>query len=212
MHWSEGRRIQMRDLNFFESYIAKRDRAIYGKGICYLLTFVLLLFIIIYTLLNQIKIRQISKEIVKLESIIDNEGINNRIADIEEKKKEVKEFDAYLEKYRLLDKIIEEDGIIDDYLLESIVSRTPEGIYFTSITMNLKRVELIGVSEEQYSIAAFGKSLESIEDFKEVFISSISKDDNYYSFLIKIKLKDVSSDGENEIFEEENIEAEDDKN
>lgn len=202
----------MRDLNFFESYIAKRDRAIYGKGIYYLLTFVLLLFIIIYTLLNQIKIRQISKEIVKLESIIDNEGINNRIADIEEKKKEVKEFDAYLEKYRLLDKIIEEDGIIDDYLLESIVSRTPEGIYFTSITMNLKRVELIGVSEEQYSIAAFGKSLESIEDFKEVFISSISKDDNYYSFLIKIKLKDVSSDGENEIFEEENIEAEDDKN
>ncbi len=176
------------------------------------MTFVLLLFIIIYTLLNQIKIRQISKEIVKLESIIDNEGINNRIADIEEKKKEVKEFDAYLEKYRLLDKIIEEDGIIDDYLLESIVSRTPEGIYFTSITMNLKRVELIGVSEEQYSIAAFGKSLESIEDFKEVFISSISKDDNYYSFLIKIKLKDVSSDGENEIFEEENIEAEDDKN
>lgn len=202
----------MRDLNFFESYIAKRDRAIYGKGIYYLLTFVLLLFIIIYTLLNQIKIRQISKEIVKLESIIDNEGINNRIADIEEKKKEVKEFDAYLEKYRLLDKIIEEDGIIDDYLLESIVSRTPEGIYFTSITMNLKRVELIGVSEEQYSIAAFGKSLESIEDFKEVFISSISKDDNYYSFLIKIKLKDVSSDGENELFEEENIEAEDDKN
>src|SRR5690554_2609303 len=99
----------MKDLNFFENYIEKSELNIDKRLILYFFTMTLAIILLFYTLFNQIKIRQLSRDVKKLQVILEDERINNKMQDIEEKQIEVKEFNESLEMVRILDKGIEED-------------------------------------------------------------------------------------------------------
>lgn len=123
--------------------------------------------------------------------------------DIKEKEKEVKEYKESLGKLKSLDKMVEDNSIIDDYLLDSITSRMSKDLFLTSISIYTDHLELIGISDNKWSIAELGKSLESITDFQDIFISSISKEEQYYNFIINISLKEVNLNGKDESIEED---------
>ena len=193
----------MKDLNFFEPYIEKREFNIDKRLIYYSIVTLLIIFIVFYSIFNQIKIRRISKDVTKLRSIVEDGRINKKVAEISEKKKEVIKFNESLDKIKLLDNTIEENNIIDDYLLESITSRMPEDVFFTSISIYIDNIEIIGISKDKWSIAELGKSLESIEEFKEIFITNISSNEDNYNFVLNINLKDVNIDEEEKATKED---------
>ena len=198
----------MKDLNFFESYIEKRKFNIDKRLIYYFIAILLVLFIVFYSIFNQIKIRRISKDVAKLRSIVEDEKINKKVTEINEKKKEVAKFNESLDKIKLLDNVIEEDNIIDDYLLENITSRMPDDVFFTSISIYTDNIQIIGISKDKWSIAELGKSLGSIEEFKEIFITNISFEEDNYNFTLNINLKDVNMDEEEKaVGEDENEEV-----
>ena len=198
----------MKDLNFFESYIEKREFNIDKRLIYYFIAILLVLFIVFYSIFNQIKIRRISKDVAKLRSIVEDEKINKKVTEINEKKKEVAKFNESLDKIKLLDNVIEEDNIIDDYLLENITSRMPDDVFFTSISIYTDNIQIIGISKDKWSIAELGKSLGSIEEFKEIFITNISFEEDNYNFTLNINLKDVNMDEEEKaVGEDENEEV-----
>ena len=197
----------MKDLNFFESYIEKREINIDKQIIYYSIVTLLALFIVFYSIFNQIKIRQVSKDVAKLRSVVEDERINKKVNQISEKKKEVIEYNKSLDKIKLLDNTLEENDIIDDYLLESITSRMPDDVFFTSISIDIGNIQIIGISKDKWSIAELGKSLGAIEEFKEVFITNISSEEDNYDFTLNINLKDVNIDEKEEIVgEDENEE------
>ncbi|MCF6465635.1 PilN domain-containing protein [Clostridium sp. Cult2] len=193
----------MKDLNFFESYIEKSEFRIDKQWIYYSVAILLIFFIIFYSLFNQIKIRKMSKDISKLKSILEDSRINKRVEEIELKEKELNQYKESLDRIKLVDESVEDNSIIDDYLLDTITSRMPEDVFFTSISIYTDHMELVGISGDKWSVANLGKSLESVEEFKEIFISSISKEDKYYNFILNINLKDVNLDGEDESIEED---------
>ena len=201
----------MRDLNFFESYIERKEFHLDGKWVYYSIIILLIVTVIFYSILNQIKIRKISKDIVKLKSIVEDDRINKKVEEIKEKEKESNKYKEHLDKIRSIDKNVKENSVIDDYLLESITSKIPEDVFFTSISIYTDNIEIVGISKDKWSIANLGKGLESIEEFKEIFISSITKEDQYYNFIININLKEVSLSGEDENIEEEDIEENNDQ-
>ena len=192
----------MKDLNFFENYIEKSELNIDKRLILYFFTMTLAIILLFYTLFNQIKIRQLSRDVKKLQVILEDERINNKMKEIEEKQIEVKEFNESLEMVRILDKGIEEDRGIDSYLLENITSKMPEDVFFTSISMYSDSIQIVGNSKDKWAIAQLGKNLETIEDFHEIFISNISSEEGYYNFVLNISLKDVNIDEEESIEEE----------
>ena len=113
-----------------------------------------------------------------------------------------------MDKIKLLDNVIEEDNIIDDYLLENITSRMPDDVFFTSISIYTDNIQIIGISKDKCSIAELGKSLGSIEEFKEIFITNISSEEDNYNFTLNINLKDVNMDEEEKaVGEDENEEV-----
>ena len=201
----------MKDLNFFEYFISKKDKFCKEKRIYYFITIPLCLFIVIYTTHLQIRIRRISKDVAKMEAVLEDNLLTKKMKKIKEKEEEVKEFRIYLEQYRQLDRIISKKSIIDDSLLESITLRRPDGVYFTSISINTDSIELIGYSGDQYSIAVFSNNLKSLEDFKNVFISTITKSSQNYNFVLNINFEDVDGDGENRAHEENNDKEENDQ-
>lgn len=201
----------MRDLNFFESYIDKSELNI-NKGLILLSVIILLLIsIFFYFIFNQIKVRQIFKDVDKLRITANDERINKKVNELIEKKEEVKKFENTLINIKTLDEKIEDSRVIDYYFLDLINSKMPDGMFFTSFTVTTDNIEIIGVTENEKLVADFGKSIDTIEIFEEIFISSISKKDEYYNFSLNVNLKDVSIGGEYESFEEDEIDEENDQ-
>ncbi len=75
--------------------------------------------------------------------------------------------------------------------------------FFTSISMYTDNIQIIGYSKDKWAIAQLGKSLETIEDFHEIFISNISSEELYYNFVLNISLKDVKENEQKPIEGEE---------
>lgn len=184
----------MKDLNFFENYVEKSEFSIDKQIIIYSAAIILALFIIIYTLLSQIRIRSLSRDIAKLQLTVEDERLNKKIDEIRKKEEEVDKFNETVEKIKTFDGTVEKESIVDTYLLENIVSRMPEDIFFTSISIYTGEIQIVGNAKDKWTIAQFGKNLESIEDFHEVFISNISSEEGYYNFILNIYLKDVNMD------------------
>ena len=184
----------MKDLNFFENYVEKPEFNIDTRLIIYFTAIILALFIVIYTVSTQVKIRSISKDIAKLQTTIDDERINQRIENIKEKQAELEEFSDSLEQVQIFDNMVEEENIIDSYLLENIVSKMPEDVFFTSISIYSEEIQIVGNAKDKWAIAQLQKNLESIEDFHQIFISNISSEEGYCNFILNIYLKDVNMD------------------
>ena len=184
----------MKDLNFFENYVEKPQFNIDTRLIIYFTAIILALFIVIYTVSTQVKIRSISKDIAKLQTTIDDERINQRIENIKEKQAELEEFSDSLEQVQIFDNMVEEENIIDSYLLENIVSKMPEDVFFTSISIYSEEIQIVGNAKDKWAIAQLQKNLESIEDFHQIFISNISSEEGYCNFILNIYLKDVNMD------------------
>lgn len=201
----------MRELNFFENYIEKHEFTIDKRLVFYSLSMLLAIVLAFYTLFNQIKIRSLSRDIAKLQLTIEDERINKKIDEIKEKEKEVEEFNESLAKIKSLDQVIEEENVIDSYFLDNITSRMPEDIFFTSISIYTDNIQVVGNSRDRWSIAQFGKNLETIEDFREIFISNIFSAEGYYNFVLNINLKDVSIDEGESIDEETEAEEADEE-
>lgn len=184
----------MKDLNFFENYLEKPEFNIDTRLIIYFTAIILALFIVIYTVSTQVKIRSISKDIAKLQTTIEDERINQRIENIKEKQAELDEFSDSLEQVQIFDNMVEEENIIDSYLLENIVSKMPEDVFFTSISIYSEEIQIVGNAKDKWAIAQLQKNLESIEDFHQIFISNISSEEGYCNFILNIYLKDVNMD------------------
>ena len=200
----------MKDLNFFEPYIEKKEFNIDKQLIYCSIALLLIGFIVFYSIFNQIKIRRISRDIAKLRVTVEDERINKKVEEINRKQEEVLGFKELVDKIKLLDKTVEDNNIIDDLLLENITSRMPKDIFFTSISIYTDNIQIIGVAKDKLSIAEMGKSLQSIEKFQEIFISNISSGEGHYSFTLNINLKDVNIGGEDAAIEEgENEEGSD---
>lgn len=184
----------MKDLNFFEPYIEKKDFHIDKRLLIYPAIILLSIFIIFYTIYNQVKIKKVSQDIAKLKLIVEDEKIIKKLDEIKDKEIEIIGFRKSLEKIKSLDDSVEKDSIIDNYLLNAITSRMPEDVFFSSIAIYTDSIEIIGNSRDRWSIAQLGKNLEAIDDFKDIFISNISSEEGYYNFILNINLKDVSED------------------
>lgn len=192
----------MNDLNYFDSYIDKRKVKINKQIVYYIMLILVICFTIVYLIINHFRIRALSKDINKMKAVIEDKRIISKIDKIEEKETQLDSLKSSLYEIKLLNDYIEKNNIIDNYLLEMITSSTPDDIFFTSVSMYSDHIEIIGKSKDQLSIGKLIENLESVEVFKSVFVSSISKEEQFYNFILNIDMKDVNMDGDSDSVEE----------
>lgn len=192
----------MRDLNFFEDYIEKSEFSLDRQLVYFILSMIIVIILMIFILFNQIKIRQLSKSVNKLQTIVEDERIIKKVKEINEKQEELNAFNKSVEQIRVLDNRIEEDSVVDNNILDTISLKMPEDVFVTSISVRTTGIQLVGNSKDRWSIAQYAKNLATVEDFHQVFISNISSQDSYYNFILNISLEDVIMDDEESIEEE----------
>lgn len=186
----------MRDLNFFEDYVEKRDLKVDRKLIYFTLASFVILAFITYTVFNYLIIRQETKTVESLRAIAENPKTLAKVEEIKEKEIEVNDFRDSVGKIRRLNEIIESKDIISETLLDKIVLKMPEDLFLTSIGIRSSDIQLVGMSKDKWSIADFEKGLETLDNVEDIFISNITLQEDYYNFNINITLEDVNIDGD----------------
>lgn len=186
----------MRDLNFFEQYIEKREFKIDKRLIYFTLSSFVILSLITYIIYNAMIIKQETQMVENLRSTAENTKTVEKVEAIKVKDVEVAEFRESVDKIKQLDKTLEGRDIIDEKLLDMITSKIPEDLFLTSLSIQGGDIQIVGIANDKWSIAELQKGLEDLPNVEENFVSNISLQENHYSFNINITLKDVSVDGE----------------
>lgn len=191
----------MRDLNFFEPYIEKREFKLNKMFFVYLIVGVGLLYILSSGVYNQLKIMALNSEVNELQAVAENPNTLNKVNEVMAMEQEVNTFREEVAKIKIVDEKIKNDEIIDNDLLISITSKLPEGIFLTSVTVQNREIQLLGVAQDRWTVAEFAKGLEVLENIDTIYISNISQVEHYYNYNINISLKDVMINGEDEVEE-----------
>lgn len=186
----------MRDLNFFEPYIEKREFKFNKMFFMYLIIVVGLIYLLGSGIYNQIQIYGLKSEVNNLQAIAEDPKTVSKVNEIMAKELEVNTFREEVVKIQQVDKTIKAEEIIGEDLLITITSKLPEGLFLTSVSVQNREIQLLGISKDRWTVAEFAKGLEIIENVDNIYISNISQVDENYNFNINITLKGVIEDGE----------------
>lgn len=188
----------MRDINFFEPYIDKKELKLNKELFFYIFIIFGVIFIVGMGIYNQLQIRYLDKLVTNLQVVAEDPKTMEKVSQIKDKEIQVSNFRNEVEKIQTMDQIIESGDIIDEYLLDEINSKLPSDLFLTSLTLQNRNIHLIGISKDKWSVANLSKGLEDLEEVDDIYISNISSMGDYHNFNLDITLKEVVKDGEGE--------------
>jgi len=186
----------MRDLNFFEPYIEKREYKFDKMLVLYILFIIVFVYVAFSGIYNALQINNLRSQIVDKKAIAEEPKVVKKVNEIIALENEVNTFKEEVEKIVTLDKQIEASDVIGEDLINQIENKMPADLFMKNFSVNNNEIQISGVAKDRYTIAEFAKGLEEIENADSVFISNIVSEDINYSFNLNLTLKDVIEDGE----------------
>ena len=181
----------MRDLNFFDPYIEKREFKLDKLFFLYLIISVGILYLAVTGIFNQLQIGKLNKEVSSLQVIAENPQTVQKVQEVQAMENELNTFREEVTKIKELNEILAAGNVIDENLLLVITSKMPDDVFFTNFSAYAREIQISGISKDKYSIAELSKGLESIDNVDEIFISNITAEEDFYRFSLNITLKDV---------------------
>lgn len=189
----------MRDLNFFEPYIEKREFKFNKTMLLYSLLILAVIFITGYSVYNLFEIKALQNDIKERQVVADNPVTVKKVNEIKELELEVSTFKTEVEKIITLDQTIEAKDVIGEDLLIKVRTKMPTDLFLTNFSAYDREIQISGIAKDKYTIAEFAKGLEGVEDADTIFISSITAVEDYYKFIMNLTLKEVITDADEQV-------------
>ncbi len=186
----------MRDLNFFDPYLEKREFKLDKMFFFYLIISIGILYLAVTGIFNGLKIGRLKQEVSSLQLVAENPQTLAKVAEIQTKEEELNIFREEVSKIKVLNEILAAGNVIDENLLLVITSKMPDDVFFTNFSAAAREIQIAGISKSKYSIAELSKGLEGIENVEDIFISNITAEEDFYRFSLNITLEDVMIVGE----------------
>lgn len=179
----------MRDTNFFEPYIDKKENDFKGKNIIvFVVAGVVVVSLIMFPVVNKIRFYRINKEITKIENELNSSQNKIKKEQVEGKRQEIEELKEKDKTLGLIaDDFYKKDNV-GDFLVLSITESMTKGMFLKSVDINGDEIIVSGVSKEKKDIARLERNFRRIVYFQEVFIPSIVLNEDYYEFAVNIKI------------------------
>ena len=186
----------MRDLNFFDPYLEKREFKLDKMFFFYLIISIGILYLAVTGIFNGLKIGKLKQEVSSLQLVAENPQTLAKVAEIQTQEEELNIFREEVSKIKVLNEILAAGNVIDENLLLVITSKMPDDVFFTNFSAAAREIQIAGISKSKYSIAELSKGLEGIENVEDIFISNITAEEDFYRFSLNITLEDVMIVGE----------------
>lgn len=185
----------MKDINFFLPYLDKRKVKFNNKFFMLVLFLIFVLSVSGYTIFNQLRINKLTEGARELETYAKNPKTLKQVESIRKEEEDLNKFKAEVETIRELKDQVESKDIISSTYINTIITKKPSDLFLTNIFINPESMSISGISNNKMSIAEFGKGLQNIEDFKDVFISNITRNEADYTFDLERTLVEEVEDG-----------------
>ena len=189
----------MKDFNFFEPYI-KNEILSRNKRLAITLSAIIISFImVIVYITNGIYITNEKKQIAILQNMLSSKNAQHAIEELNLEEKKFAILQDYYSKVSTIKKDIMNKNKIDNEFIDKILSTIPQKVYFNSMSINSKSIQIQGYANSRISIAELEHNLKELKIFSKVYIPAISanEDKNKFVFSITCALEDVNSN-ENE--------------
>lgn len=184
----------MRDFNFFEPYLKKKDPLTKKQLLQYTSISAVIIALIAMPLINQFKIKRMENETAMVSAVVDSPEIQKERENIRNKQKKIQELKEYQETLKAIEEEIKEMDVVNDLFLQTITDRVPEEVFFQSIHIDHDSIQITGIGKDSVSIAEFEENLRELPYFEKVFIPNISANSGGYSFTISFNIKGGTSD------------------
>jgi type IV pilus assembly protein PilN len=183
----------MRDFNFFRPYLDNESLSLKTR-----LTIVIASILILVTMAgiyvgNEVKTVGLEREIKSIENIMTSpktQQIKNEFTAEGEKTKKIQQYYEELKKVSLT---VRSKDIVNSGLIRKISSTTPEKVFFQSISITDKAVQIQCSSDSRISAAELLHNMKELDIFEDVFMPGINSgaedNDSLQSFTLICTLK-----------------------
>lgn len=185
----------MKDINFFLPYLDRRRIKFNNKFFLGVMFAVFFLCVLGYGVFNHLKIQKLSENLSKLQEAAHDPMILEKVQVISREAEDLSKIKSELESIRDVKASVDEQDFIDSSYINSIVSKKPKDLFFKSIDINPGKISIAGATDNRLSVAELGQGLKDIENFQDVFISSIIREETVYNFDLEIDLIGEVEDG-----------------
>ncbi|QGU95771.1 hypothetical protein GOM49_12305 [Clostridium bovifaecis] len=166
----------MKDYNFFEYYLKKRQ----ALNLRYLCIAALSMFSIsiigVSYEWSRLQVSKIESDIAGQEKMINTKKIQQQESEISNIKKKLEILNKYDESVQLIGDIIIENDRIDDEIIKKLVDVIPNEITLKSIEIDKQNLYMDGKANDRVTIAELEHNLKELNTFYSVHVNYI--DDN----------------------------------
>lgn len=178
----------MRDKNFFEPYIDKKDSKSERQKIIAIISGGLAALLLVYIVINVVRIPMLEREIARVSSELNESKLLDKKASVDNKREILAELEQIETEIDYVSSELNEKDRLGVYLVETITNSMPNDIFLKSIDIKEDLITLEGISRTKEDIAQLGANLRQVIYFREVFIPEIVSDEGFFSFTSTISL------------------------
>jgi len=187
----------MRDLNYFEPYIAEQRGAEKKQKTILVVILILTIGVITFPVINFIRINSMENDIAAINTILDDPDAVVQMQRVTDKRDLVNTLENQLKLLVNIDQGIENIDVINSLIINGIMATIPEDLFLKSMSVTSDNIIILGSAKDKGTIAEFEYNLRLTEAFEGIFIPSITINEGIYDFTIQFKVKDVNQDETN---------------
>ena len=83
---------------------------------------------------------------------------------------------------------------VNESVVRLIASQVPDNLYLTELSIVQRSIDIKGNANSKIAVAQFQHNLRLTDEFGNIFVSDMNKEDSYYNFNIKFDAKEAIED------------------
>ena len=181
----------MKDFNFFEPYLKKKDNIKGNSLYLYIALSLLCISLITYPIINIFRISRVNDEIAVMKTHGELDYLQEKNNNILEKEQSVEQLNTILNSLLELDNSIKDSDLINEHLIYTLSASVPQDVFLQSISIGEGTIDIGGIAKDKTTIGELQYNLRQLNTFKDIFIPNITNEGGLYSFRMAILIQDV---------------------
>lgn len=184
----------MRDFNFFEPYEQEPKKQTSGSNVLLIVAAGVLALCLAIVIFNSMSLMSLQKSIKGLDANMNNEEFKSKVANVQAKQVELTSLKADKAFFEEMNIVMDKQDKVNESAIRLIAEQVPDNLHLTDLSIVDNKIDIKGKTYNKVAVAQFQHNLRETEEFKNLFVSEMVKEEAYYNFSIMLEAKGDETD------------------